>query len=107
MPISVIKALGIVLVAAACTFFTRVLPFALFGGRRKMPRSVEYLGKILPPAIMATLVVYCLKSVELTRFPASGLAELLAIGVVVVLHLWRRNTLLSIAGGTVCYMLLI
>lgn len=87
------------------TQLTRFLPFAVFAGKRT-PRFVQYLGSALPAAIFGMLVVYCLKNVSL--FTGShGLPELLAILATVALHLWRRNNLLSIAGGTVAYMLLV
>jgi len=99
-------AFAIVIVVAVCTFLTRVLPFLFFGGNRQIPRSVNYLGRILPPAIMATLVVYCLKGISFTA-PPFGLAEILSVAAVVVLHLWKRNNLLSIGLGTALYMVLI
>ena len=104
--ISAQRAILIILVVAVCTFATRVLPFLFFGGNRGVPRAVNYLGKILPPAIMATLVIYCLKGISLLRAP-HGAPELLATAVVAALHGWKRNVLLSIAGGTAVYMLLV
>lgn len=85
---------------------TRFLPFLIFGGKKPTPRYIQYLGKALPGAIFAMLVVYCLRNVT----PLTGshaLPELIAIAVTVGLHLWKRQTLLSIAGGTVVYMLLV
>ena len=71
-----------------------------------MPKAVEYLGQILPPAIMATLVVYCLKGADL--FSAShGIPEFVSVAVTALLHVWKRNVLLSIAAGTACYMFLV
>lgn len=96
----------IVLVCAGVTLGLRALPFAFFGGKDGVPRWVASLGHMLPPAIMAALVVYCLKSVPFGPF-ADGAKQLIAAAVVVALHLLRRNTLLSIAGGTAAYMLLI
>ena len=104
--ISSTNALAIVLVVALCTFITRVLPFLFFGGNKEIPGAVNYLGKILPPAIMATLVIYCLKGIDLTSAPY-GFAEFISVAVVVLLHLWKRNNLLSIRLGPVCYMVLI
>ena len=104
--ISSTQAMLMILVVAICTFITRVLPFLFFGGNKEVPGAVNYLGKILPPAIMATLVVYCLKGMVLTHMPY-GLPELLSVVLVVVLHLWKRNNLLSIGLGTVCYMILL
>ncbi len=99
-------ALLIVLICAGVTIALRALPFFCFGGKGGVPPLVEKLGKTLPSAIMAALVVYCLKGVPFGAF-ADGAKQLAAAAVVVVLHLWRRNTLLSIAAGTAVYMLLI
>lgn len=88
------------------TMTTRFLPFLLFRPNKKTPRYIQYLGKALPSAIFGMLVVYCLKNVDV--FAGShGLPELIAIVLVVILHLWKRNMLLSIAGGTLCYMFLV
>lgn len=95
-----------VAVAAVCTFLTRLIPFALFGGKRGVPRAVMFLGNVLPPAIIATLIIYCMKAVNLTAFP-SGIPELISIAVVALLHIWKRHTLLSIGVGTVLYMVLV
>lgn len=95
----------IIAVCAACTFAERLLPFLIFG-KRKVPRVVTYLGKVLPMAIMAALVVYCLRGTTFGSLP-EFLPQLVASAVTVALHLWKRNTLLSIAGGTACYMVLI
>ena len=95
-----------ILVCALCTQVTRWLPFLLFGGKKEVPGLVRYLGTILPAAIMAVLVVYCLKGVQWTA-GTYGLPELLAILVTIGLHRWKKQMLLSIAGGTVCYMLLV
>ena len=94
------------LVCALCTQVTRWLPFLLFGGKKEVPGLVRYLGTILPAAIMAVLVVYCLKGVQWTA-GTYGLPELIAILVTIGLHRWKKQMLLSIAGGTVCYMLLV
>ena len=96
----------IIAVAAAVTVLLRFVPFLIFGGNRETPAFVSYLGKVLPYAIMAMLVIYCLRGTSLLRFPY-GASELISCAAVVVLHLWRRNTLISIAGGTLCYMLLV
>ena len=88
------------------TVLTRFLPFLLFPAGKPTPKYIQYLGKVLPAAVFGLLVVYCLKNVSI--FACShGIPELLAFVVVVALHLWKRQMLLSIAGGTVCYMLLI
>lgn len=96
----------LVAVMALVTMLLRFLPFWIFGGKKETPKLVVYLGKVLPFAIMGMLVVYCLRSVNFTA-PPYALPELIASAVVVALHVWKRNTLLSIAGGTVCYMLLV
>ena len=98
--------LALVAVITAVTMLTRVLPFLLFGQRKQPPRAVLYLGRVLPCAIMGMLVVYCLRSVDLTAAPF-GAAEGIGVAVSVALHVWRRNTLLSIAGATVVYMILV
>ena len=91
---------------ALATMLTRFLPFALFSSRRPTPKYVRYLGRALPPAIFGMLVIYCLKNVSIVS-GSHGLPELIAIAITVGLHLWKRQTLLSIAGGTIAYMLLI
>lgn len=100
------RALLIIVIVAACTLITRLIPFVLFGGKRQVPKAVTYLGNILPPAIMATLVVYCLKGADLFS-DNHGLPEFLSTALVALLHVWKRNVLLSIAVGTFCYMFLI
>lgn len=99
-------ALLIVIVIAAVTALLRFAPFLVFSGQRETPELVAYLGKVLPYAIMGMLVVFCLKGISLSEAPY-GLPELLAGFLVVALHVWKRNTLLSIVGGTACYMVLI
>ena len=96
----------LIAVAVLGTMATRFLPFLIFGEKRKTPPIIEYLGKVLPCAIMGMLVVYCLKDVSFLSAPF-GLPELIACVVVAALHVWKRNSLLSIGGGTVCYMLLV
>ena len=93
-------------VSAAVTVLLRFLPFIIFKGNRETPKIISYLGKYLPYAIMAMLVVYCLKSVSVTAYPFA-LPELIGVLAVALLHVWRRNTLVSIAGGTVLYMILV
>lgn len=88
------------------TMTTRFLPFLIFSEKRPTPRYIQYLGKALPAAIFGMLVVYCLRSVDVLA-GSHGLPELIAIALTVALHLWKRQMLLSIAGGTVCYMLLV
>lgn len=93
-------------VIAIVTFLLRGLPFIIFGGKRQTPAFIIYLSHVLPYAIMGMLVVYCLRNTELLAAP-HGLPELIAGGTVVLLHLWRKNTLLSIASGTALYMVLV
>ena len=97
---------AMIAVIALVTAALRFLPFFIFGENRKTPPLVTYLGQVLPYAIMGMLVVYCLKGVSLTAFPF-GIPELLGCAAVILLHIWKRNTLLSIGAGTVCYMLLV
>ena len=99
-------AMLIVAVAGIVTVALRFLPFLIFGGDRKTPAYITYLGKVLPYAIMAMLVVFCLKSVSLLNAPY-GLPELISCALVVLLHVRKRKTLISIIGGTVCYMVLV
>lgn len=100
------RGLAIVFICSVLTFLLRGMPFMLFGGKRQLPESIVYLGKMLPAAIMAVLVVYCIKDVDFSA-GSRGIPELVSIGLVALLHLWRKNTLLSIGGGTVCYMILV
>ena len=96
----------LIAVAVLVTMVTRFLPFLIFGKKRRTPPIIEYLGTVLPCAIMGMLVVYCLKDVSFLTNPF-GLPELIACVVVAALHVWKRSSLLSIGGGTVCYMLLV
>lgn len=95
-----------VAVCAVCTLATRVFPFVLFGRSEQPPELVRYLGRMLPPAVMTILIVYCLKDVDFTSW-SQVLPQAISIAVVVLLHIWKRNNLLSIGCGTVCYMLLV
>lgn len=87
------------------TMATRFLPFIVFPSGKPTPKFIQYLGRVLPGAVFAMLVVYCLRNVDLTG-GSHGIPEAIAIGVTVLLHMWKRQMLLSIAGGTACYMLL-
>lgn len=95
-----------VAICAFGTMATRFLPFLVFSSEKPTPKYIQYLGKALPAAIFGMLIVYCLKNVSIFTGD-HGLPELIAIIAVVLLHLWKRQMLLSIAGGTVCYMLLV
>ena len=96
----------LVAVIVAVTQMTRFLPFLLFGGKKQPPKAVLYLGRVLPCAIMGMLVVYCLRNVTPLAAPY-GILELIGVVLAVVLHVWKRNTLLSIGVSTVAYMVLV
>ena len=96
----------IVAVVALVTIGLRFLPFLIFGENRQTPPIIAYLGKVLPFAIMGMLVVYCLKDMTFTAAPF-GIPEIIGCATVAALHVWKRNTLLSIGLGTVVYMLLV
>ena len=88
------------------TAVTRFLPFLVFPSGKPTPKYVQFLGKFLPAAVFGLLVIYSLKDVSV--FTGShGIPEMISILLVIVLHVWKRQMLLSIAGGTVCYMLLV
>lgn len=96
----------IIAVVALVTAGLRFLPFLIFGENKTTPPLITYLGQVLPYAIMGMLVIYCLKDVSFVS-GSFGIPELIACAVVAVLHILKRNTLLSIGAGTVCYMLLV
>ncbi|MCF2661650.1 branched-chain amino acid transporter permease [Pseudoflavonifractor phocaeensis] len=100
------QAIASIAVMAVVTFLTRALPFLLFDRGDHPPKLVLYLGQVLPPAIIAMLIVYCLKGITFAS-PAGWAPSLLAGGAAVVLHLWKGNDLLSIFGATVLYMVLV
>lgn len=88
------------------TVLTRFLPFLIFPAGKPTPKYVQYLGTVLPSAVFGLLVVYCLKDVSI--FAGNhGIPEMISIAAVIGLHIWKRQMLLSIAGGTLCYMLLV
>ena len=95
-----------IVVAVMVTAATRFIPFLIFRKKESTPAIITYLGQVLPCAIIGMLVVYCLKDIQFLRAPF-GAPELIACGVVALLHIWKRNSLLSIGVGTVCYMLLV
>ena len=97
---------ALIAVIALVTIALRFLPFLIFGGNRQTPAYITYLSKVLPFSIMGMLVIYCLRNISFAAAPF-GIPEVIGCAVVVMLHLWKRNTLLSITGGTVCYMLLV
>ena len=106
MYLTPIQTLAIIFAVAAGTQLTRWLPFWLFPENKEPLPVVAYLGRVLPAAVMGLLVVYCLKNVTWTAAP-HGIPELLAILAVVLLHRWRGNVLISIAGGTALYMAMV
>ncbi len=96
--------LSAILVIAAVTFITRVAPFILFGKDKITPKYIVYIGNYLPPAVIAMLVIYCLRNINLVAFPF-GIPEMIGIISVAGLHIWKRNNLASIIGGTAVYMI--
>jgi branched-subunit amino acid transport protein AzlD len=106
MPLSAGTSFLIILLVALTTFATRVAPFLIFPKGKEIPKTIQYLGKVLTPAIIGMLVVYCLRNTTILSAP-HGIPELIAVVVVAVLHVWKRNNLLSIGVGTVLYMVLI
>ena len=101
-----VHSLLIVAVMAVFTALTRFLPFLAFPEGRKRPRVITYLGTVLPYALIGMLVVYCFKSVSVFAYPYC-IPELLAVVLVAVLHIWKRNTLISVFGGVIFYMVLV
>ena len=101
----VTRTIIVIVICAAVTFLERALPFLVFGNR-EVPRVVRYLGRVLPMAIMATLVLYCIKDISFIVL-SGWLPYCIGIAVTVLLHLWKSNSLLSIAGGTITYMILV
>lgn len=103
----------LILVATAVTFTIRALPFLIFNGKRKMPPKIRVVADSLPPAVVAVLVVFCVKNELLSLGNIAGgistntIAAFVSIALVVVVHLWKKNTLLSIFAGTALYMVLI
>lgn len=95
-----------IFISAIITFFLRALPFLVFRGEKKMPDKLVYLGKILPSAIMAVLIVYCLKDMA-GDWTGIGIPKLISVGLVAVSYKWKHNTLFSILAGTACYMILL
>ena len=98
------KSLLLVAVMSLVTILLRFLPFVIF--RKQTPKYISYLGRVLPPAIIGMLVIYCLKDVAPTVTPF-GISELVAVACVAGLQVWKRNALISILTGTLIYMLLI
>lgn len=105
-PMTMSQQIITIALCAIGTIITRFLPFLIFSPSRPAPKYVQYLGKALPAAIFGMLIVYCLKDVSIAG-GSHGLPELIAIVFIVLLHLWQRKMLLSVAAGTICYMLLV
>ena len=106
MPLTPVESLLSIAVMAGVTFLTRALPFLLFDRGEKPPRVVLYLGRVLPPAIIAMLIVYCVRGVTFAA-PAGWVPTLLAGLAAVLLHLWKGHDLISIFGATGLYMVLV
>ncbi len=88
------------------TMATRFLPFLIFRENKKAPEYINYLGRFLPSAVFSILVIYCLKDVSLLT-GSHGIPEAIAIVITALVHFWRKNMLISIGAGTICYMILI
>lgn len=106
MPLSAGTSFLIILLVALTTFATRVTPFLVFPKGKEIPKTIQYLGKVLTPAIIGMLVVYCLRNTSVLSAP-HGIPEMISVVTVAILHIWKRNNLLSIGVGTVLYMVLI
>lgn len=102
----VFYSVGIILVIAAVTIFTRFAPFLIFGRSEKVPSGILYLGAAMPAAVIAMLIIYCIRNTEFLAAPF-GIPEILACGVTALVHWCKRNTLLSIGIGTVLYMVMV
>ena len=103
---STLHSVLLVLVMAVVTYLLRAFPFIVFSGKKPTPEFVLYLGKVLPYAIIGMLVIYCVKDISFVS-PGNFLPYIIAGAVVVLLHAWKRNTLLSIIAGTLSYMALV
>lgn len=96
----------IILLCVLATLLTRFLPFLIFSENKPTPKLIQFLGNALPSACFAFLIIYCLKDVSILS-DSHGIPELISILVTAGIHLWRKNMFLSMAAGTVCYMILI
>ncbi len=106
MDSSTLHSVALVLVMAVVSYLLRAFPFLLFSGKKQTPKFVLYLGKVLPFAIIGLLVIYCIKDISFERI-GSFLPYIISGAVVVLLHVWKRNTLLSVIAGTLSYMALV
>ncbi|MEG0469176.1 MAG: AzlD domain-containing protein [Longicatena sp.] len=100
------ETLSVIGVVVACTVLTRALPFLVFKDAKKIPNIILYLGRVLPMAIMFCLVLYCIRSTTFLKYPY-GIPEVVGILIVGILHVWKRNNIISIVGGTFCYMIMV
>lgn len=100
------QSLIIILAISLTTFLTRVIPFMLFPDNKETPKYITYLGSVLPYSAIGMLVIYCLKEVSITSMPF-GAPEFVSILVIILLHKWKNNTLISIGGGTILYMIIV
>lgn len=101
-----VYAAALIAVAALVTIGIRALPFFIFDRGQEVPGWITYLGKVLPPAVMSVLLIYCVRGVDLMT-GNHGLPEIGCIGITMILHAWKRNTLLSICTGTILYMVVV
>ena len=106
MKMTLVQQMLTIAICSLGTMATRFLPFLILSSKKPVPKYMQYLGRALPGAVFGMLVVYCLKNVSVLAFPF-GLPELIAVLAVVLLHLWKRKMLLSVAGATVLYMVLV
>lgn len=106
MTMDVTQQIIIIAMVVLGTMLTRFLPFIVFPSGKPTPLYIQYLGKVLPTAVIGLLVIYCFKDVNL-QSGSHGIPELIAVAVVALLHFWKKNMLLSIAGGTIVYMFLV
>jgi len=106
MTMSVAQQMIMIAMVVLGTMFTRFLPFLVFPSGKTTPKYVQYLGKVLPAAVLGLLVIYCFKDVSFLS-GSHGVPELIGVASVTLLHYWKKNMLLSIAGGTIVYMLMV
>lgn len=106
MILTVQQSLIVILLVSFITFLTRVTPFVLFPANRKTPKYIVYLGSVLPYAIIAMLIIYCLKDTGISAY-SFGLPEFISIIATVAIHIWKKNTIISIGGSTILYMFLV
>lgn len=106
MTMTITQQIIIIAMVVLGTMMTRFLPFLVFPVGKPTPKYIQYLGKVLPSAVIGLLVIYCFKDVRFLS-ESYGIPELIGVAVVALLHFWKRSMLLSIAGGTIVYMILV